>query len=234
MQISGALTTRAVRVTIPYLIENKLYGSRPHGLLIKIGSRSLAPHTRGDRRTASRRRTTFEALPSGVSRPMCSCMLEWLRCVGYRNGWRGFAIFRVFRRLWIPLVILVVIASGGFTVTRLHSVFGSEKRASYADTKTADTKPFNPKHLTYEVFGPPGTVATISYFDVNADPQRVENAHLPWSLEFATTEATAVGSIVAQGDSNSIGCRIVVDGEVKAERVSNEVNAFTFCLLKAA
>ncbi|EID15520.1 hypothetical protein MXEN_06481 [Mycobacterium xenopi RIVM700367] len=132
------------------------------------------------------------------------------------------------------MVILVVIASGGFTVTRLHSVFGSEKRASYADTKTADTKPFNPKHLTYEVFGPPGTVATISYFDVNADPQRVENAHLPWSLEFATTEATAVGSIVAQGDSNSIGCRIVVDGEVKAERVSNEVNAFTFCLLKAA
>ncbi|EUA56851.1 conserved membrane family protein [Mycobacterium xenopi 4042] len=39
---------------------------------------------------------------------------------------------------------------------------------------------------------------------------------------------------MAQGDSNSIGCRIVVDGEVKAERVSNEVNAFTFCLLKAA
>ncbi|MDT5140889.1 MAG: hypothetical protein QOE48_4552, partial [Mycobacterium sp.] len=26
----------------------------------------------------------------------------------------------------------------------------------------------------------------------------------------------------------------VVDGEVKAERISNEVNAFTFCLLKAA
>lgn len=50
----------------------------------------------------------------------------------------------------------------------------------------------------------------------------------------ATTEATAVGSVVAQGDSNSIGCRISVDGEVKAERVSHEVNAFTFCLLKAA
>lgn len=119
-------------------------------------------------------------------------------------------------------------------MTRLHSVFGSERRPSYADTKATDTKPFNPKHLTYEVFGPPGTVATISYFDVNADPQRIENARLPWSLEFATTEATSVGSVVAQGDSNSIGCRIMVDGEVKAERISNEVNAFTFCLLKAA
>jgi hypothetical protein len=132
------------------------------------------------------------------------------------------------------MVILVVIAAGGFTVTRLHNVFGSEKRPSYADTKTNEIKPFNPKHLTYEVFGPPGTVATISYFDVNADPQRLEGAALPWSLDFETSQATAVGSVMAQGDSNSIGCRIVVDGEVKAERISNEVNAFTFCLLKNA
>ncbi|MCV7235109.1 MmpS family protein [Mycobacterium branderi] len=138
------------------------------------------------------------------------------------------------RRVWIPLVILVVIAGGGFTVTRLHNVFGNEKRPSYADTKVNDTKPFNPKHLKYEIFGPPGTTADISYFDVNADPQRIEGAHLPWTLDMATTEATAVGSVVAQGDSNSIGCRISVDGEVKAERVSHEVNAFTFCLLKAA
>ncbi|BBZ13016.1 putative transport accessory protein MmpS4 [Mycobacterium branderi] len=136
--------------------------------------------------------------------------------------------------MWIPLVILVVIAGGGFTVTRLHNVFGNEKRPSYADTKVNDTKPFNPKHLKYEIFGPPGTTADISYFDVNADPQRIEGAHLPWTLDMATTEATAVGSVVAQGDSNSIGCRISVDGEVKAERVSHEVNAFTFCLLKAA
>ena len=119
-------------------------------------------------------------------------------------------------------------------MTRLHSVFGSEKRPSYADTKTNDAKPFNPKHLTYEVFGPPGTVAAISYFDGNADPRHVNDAPLPWSLDFAITEASAVGSVTAQGDSDSIGCRIMVDGEVKAQRISNEVNAFTFCLLKAA
>lgn len=145
---------------------------------------------------------------------------------------RGFGIFRVLRRLWIPLVILVVIAGGGFTVTRLHSVFGSESRPLYADTKINDTKPFNPKHMTYEVFGPPGTVANISYFDANANPRRVNGARLPWSVEFASTEATAVGSVVAQGDSDSIGCRIVVDAEVKAEQISNEVNAFTSCALK--
>jgi hypothetical protein len=145
---------------------------------------------------------------------------------------RGFGIFRVLRRLWIPLVILLVIAGGGFTVTRLHSVFGSENRHLYADTKINDTKPFNPKHVTYQVFGPPGTVANISYFDVKADPRRVNGARLPWSVGFASTEAAAIGSVVAQGDSDSIGCRILVDGEVKAEQISNEVNAFTSCTLK--
>ena len=138
------------------------------------------------------------------------------------------------RRLWVPLVILAVIGAGGFTVSRLHGIFGSEKRPSYADTKIDDTKPFNPKHLTYEVFGPPGTVAEISYFDVNGDPQRVNGARLSWSLEFAITAATATGNIMAQGDSDSIGCRIVVDGEVKAEKIMHGVNAFTFCLLKSA
>ena len=119
-------------------------------------------------------------------------------------------------------------------MSRLHGIFGSEKHPSYADTKINDTKPFNPKNLTYEVFGPPGTVADISYFDVNGDPQRVAGAHLPWSLQFAITAAAATGRIVAQGDSASIGCRITVDGEVKAEKITHEVSAFTFCLLKAA
>ncbi|MGB3894721.1 MmpS family protein [Mycolicibacter sinensis] len=137
-------------------------------------------------------------------------------------------------RVWIPLVILAVVAVAGFTVTRIHGLFGSEKRPTYADGQIDETKPFNPKRLTYEIFGPPGTVADISYFDVNSEPQRVSDAALPWQLEIVTTLPAVVGSIMAQGNSNSIGCRITVDGEVKAERISNEVNAYTFCLLKAA
>ncbi len=113
----------------------------------------------------------FEWPPSGVSRPTCSCIVKRMR---RRRVWRtiggGLTIFGILRRLWIPLLVLVVIAAGGFTVSRLHGIFGSEKRPSYADTKLSDSKPFNPKHLTYEVFGPPGTVANISYFDVNAEP----------------------------------------------------------------
>jgi len=140
----------------------------------------------------------------------------------------------VLERVWIPLVIAVVVGLGGFTVWRIHGIFGSEKRPSYSDTGTDDSKPFNPKRLTYEVFGPPGTVADISYFDVNADPQRVDGAKLPWTMKLTTKAASVMGNIVAQGNSDTIGCRIVVDDVVKAEKIAHEVNAFTFCVLKGA
>jgi hypothetical protein len=77
-------------------------------------------------------------------------------------------------------------------------------------------------------------VADISYFDVNGDPQHLKGAELPWTLEFAVTTATSVGNVVAQGDSDSIGCRILVDNVVKSEKTSHETSAFAFCLLKNA
>jgi hypothetical protein len=146
----------------------------------------------------------------------------------------GMRILRVLPRLWIPLVVLVVIACGGFVVSRVHGIFGAEERPSYADGQVGSTESFNPKQVVYEVFGPAGTVADISYFDVNSQPQQVDGASLPWSLKITTASPSVVGSVVAQGDSDSIGCRIVVNGEVEAERISNAVNAFTHCLVKGA
>lgn len=130
--------------------------------------------------------------------------------------------------------MLVVACAGGFTVSRLHGIFGSEQRPAYADSKSSDSKPFNPKHLTYEVFGPAGALASISYFNQNSEPTFVKGVSLPWTLKFELTDTSAVGSILAQGDSDSIGCRILVDDEVRDQKISNEHNAFTSCLLKAA
>jgi Mycobacterium membrane protein len=155
---------------------------------------------------------------------------------GPRKGRRnpGAGALKFLGRIWIPLLIVAVLTAGGFTVSRLHGIFGSEKRQSYADTRVKDSKPFNPKHLKYEVFGAPGTVADISYFDVNADPQHINGVTLPWSMDLSTTLPSIVGNVVAQGDSETIGCRIIVDGTVKSEKVSHEVNAFTYCVLTAA
>jgi hypothetical protein len=135
--------------------------------------------------------------------------------------------------LWIPLLIAAVVVAGVMTVTRLHGIFGSEKRESYADTRVKDTKPFNPKHVVYEVFGPPGSTADISYFDVSGQPLHINGQQLPWSFDIATTLPSILANVVAQGDSDTLGCRIVVDGKVRAERVSHELNAFTYCMLTA-
>jgi hypothetical protein len=147
---------------------------------------------------------------------------------------KGIPIFRFLSRIWIPVVVLAVVIAGGFIVYRIHGYFGSEKRESYADSNLESAKPFNPKRIVYEVFGPAGTVADISYFDMNSDPQRVDKALLPWTYDITTTKPAMMGNLVAQGDSDSLGCRITVDNEIKAERISNEVNAYTFCVVKAA
>jgi hypothetical protein len=137
-------------------------------------------------------------------------------------------------RIWVPLVIVLVLVAGGFTVARLHGVFGSVRRPSYADTPTVDSKSFDPKHLTYEVFGPPGTVAMISYFDGDGEPQTLRGITLPWSETFTIAQTTAVGNLMAQGDRDTIGCRITVNDEVKSERTVHQPSALTYCLLKAA
>jgi len=49
----------------------------------------------------------------------------------------------------------------------------------------------------------------------------------------STTAPAAAANIVAQGDSDTIGCRITVDGVVKDEKTSTGVNAQTFCLVKS-
>jgi Mycobacterium membrane protein len=150
-----------------------------------------------------------------------------------RNSGIGF--FKAFKLLWIPLVIVVVLIGGGFAVSRLHGVFGSDKTVAYGDTRNDDAKPFNPKHMRYEIFGPPGTVAQISYFDENGDPAHVDAAALPWSLEFPVTGAAGIGSLAAQGESDNIGCRILIDGVIKSEKVAtHEVSTFVSCQLKAA
>ncbi len=58
---------------------------------------------------------------------------------------------------------------------------------------------------------------------------------LPWSLTLETTDPPAAfPNIIAQGDSDSITCRIIIDGEVKDERTYTGMAAQTFCLVKSA
>jgi hypothetical protein len=130
------------------------------------------------------------------------------------------------------LVAVLVVAVAGFCVYRLHGIFGSHYNTSTASAFSNEIVPFNPKHVVVEVFGPPGAVATINYLDVNAQPQHVDGAALPWSYDTTTTEPAVFLNVVAQGNSDSIGCRISIDGVVKDERTVNTMNAYAYCLDK--
>ncbi len=131
------------------------------------------------------------------------------------------------------LVAAVVVAVAGFTVYRLHGIFASEDVTSTPSGGENEIVPFNPKHVVLEVFGPPGTVATITYLDVNAQPQKAVAVPLPWAYDTTTTQPAVFVNVAAQGDSDSIGCRIKIDDVVKDERTVNALNAFTYCLDKS-
>lgn len=131
------------------------------------------------------------------------------------------------------LVAIVVIGIAGFAVYRLHGIFGSNRNTATPIGVNSEIVPFNPKSVVLEVFGEPGAVATINYLDIQSRPQRVENAPLPWRYEDSTTVPAVIVNIMAQGDGAMLGCRITVDGDVKAERVSDTPKAFTYCLDKS-
>jgi hypothetical protein len=132
------------------------------------------------------------------------------------------------------LIAVAVVATTGFAVYRLHGIFGSNNVVSRPSADSLENSTYNPKRVLFEVFGTPGTVATINYLDKDAQPQRVDNATLPWSQTLTTTDPTLFADLRAQGDGSTIGCRITVNGIVKGERSSNNVNGYIACLDKSA
>ena len=142
-------------------------------------------------------------------------------------------MFGVLRRSWLPLLVVAVVLVGMFAVQRIRGYFGGDDSGG-GSTAFEDTKPFNPKIVVYDIWSPDGSYADINYLDLDALPQRVDNAGVPWSLTLSTTNPSAFPTIVAQGDGSTIGCRITVDGVVKDERISSGVQAQTFCIVKSA
>jgi hypothetical protein len=137
------------------------------------------------------------------------------------------------KRAWIPFVLVVVFAVSGLGVVRLHKIFASQDLNANAGAGIQIVQ-FNPKLVTYDVFGPAGSTAKIDYFDADANTHEIDAAPLPWSITISTTLPAVSANIMAQADSDQIGCRITVDGTVREEKSSDGVNAQTFCLVKSA
>ena len=138
----------------------------------------------------------------------------------------------VLKRTWLPLLVVVAIAVGAVSVSYFRSVFGSHGAVvTPVGSDTAES--FNPKVVTYEVFGS-GSTASINYADLSGVPQRTGEVPLPWTLTLTTTVPSVMPNILAQSNGQTISCRVTVDHVVKDERTAEGVNSATYCLVKAA
>jgi hypothetical protein len=143
-------------------------------------------------------------------------------------------VFRIVKRAWMQLLLVVVIALGGYTVVRIRDTFGATAVAS-GEGNADNTKPFNPKHITYEITGASGGSVDVDYLDQDGQPHRVDAAPMPWSYTIVTTLPSMSANVVAQGntDMNAIRCRVIVDGQVRDDRSSDEYQPFIYCLVKS-
>lgn len=142
-------------------------------------------------------------------------------------------MYRVLRRYWIPLLLVVVVALGGYAILRIRATLGHQ--GPNLAEGSAITENFNPKHITYEVTGTGGT-ANLNYLDENGQPNLIENASLPWSFTIVTTLPSMSANIIAQGDRHvsDLRCRVTVDDTVRDDRISTDtVKPFIYCLVKS-
>ena len=137
---------------------------------------------------------------------------------------------RGLKKVWIPLVLVVVLAVSGLVVSRLHKMFASQDLNANAGAGIEIVQ-FNPKILVYDVYGA-GT-AQISYFDPDANVHLI-TVPLPWSTTLSTTLPAVSASLMAQTDGDQISCKVTVNGTVREEQSANGVNAQTYCLVKSA
>lgn len=129
---------------------------------------------------------------------------------------------------------MVAVALGALGVEQLRGAFGSEAIFSATGSSAEPLVQFHVKRVTYEVFGPGDTKGTVSYLNSTAQPEEASFTSLPWTYTITTTTPSVIANVVAQGNSDNIGCRITVNGVVLDEQSAAGRHAQTFCLVKAA
>ena len=132
------------------------------------------------------------------------------------------------------MIVVAAVAFGGLAVDRLRGVFGSDAIFTETGSSAEPLVAFNLKRVTYEVSELSDTTGIVSYLNNNAQREQADFTGLPWTLTITTTVRAVIANVVAQGNSDNIGCGITVNGVVKDEQYSAGHHAQTYCLVKAA
>jgi len=140
---------------------------------------------------------------------------------------------RLLNKLWLPGLTLVTLLGAAATITIAHGIFGSQDRTRGPGGGAAIVQ-FNPKNITYEVFGVLDGWGRVSYWNADSRPVEAELTALPWTHTETTVLTTATGDITAQVAGGQIGCRITVDGVVRVEHTATGEHAGVWCQVLSA
>ena len=132
----------------------------------------------------------------------------------------------------MPLVAVVALALGGVAMLKVHE--SSNPPPVITVNEPAAPPEFSIKRLTYELSGSVGQGGILVWTDVDGHPHQVDLTALPWSHTEETTLTVVSGSISAQVHGGQVGCRLLVNGVVRAEESDNDQDAHVFCLVKSA
>jgi hypothetical protein len=132
----------------------------------------------------------------------------------------------------MPLVAVVALGVGLLCMWKVHQ-FSAPPPVTTVNGPQAPEE-FNPKQMTYEVFGSAGDGGMLVYADIDGHPHRIDLTTLPWSHTETTTLTVVSGSISAQVHGGQIGCRIRVNGVVRDEHSDDHQDAHVLCIVKSA
>jgi Mycobacterium membrane protein len=138
----------------------------------------------------------------------------------------------VLARVWMPLVAVVALAVGAVGMWKVHQ-FSAPPPVITVNGPAAPPE-FNLKRLTFELSGSVGQGGMLVYVDIDGHPHQVDLTSLPWSHTETTTLTVVSGSISAQVHGGQVGCRLLVNGVVRAEQSDNHQDAHVFCIVKSA
>ena len=132
----------------------------------------------------------------------------------------------------MPLVTVIAVGLGALCMWKVHQMSAPGPVLTVNPPQAPEQ--FNPKKLSYEVFGSAGEGALVSYLDIDGHPHTVELDALPWTHDETTMLTVVSGSISAHVRGDYIGCRILVNGVIRDEHTNARANADITCRVKSA
>lgn len=132
----------------------------------------------------------------------------------------------------MPLVSVVALSVGALCMWKVHQMSAPGPVLTVNPPQAPEQ--FNPKKLTYQVFGSVGEGGLLDYIDIDGHPHLVKLDSLPWKHEETTMLTVVSGSISVQVRGDYVGCRVLVDDVVRDEHTKTHPNADITCRVKSA